>query len=405
MKYIVLKKLGRNCNIQLYDTSNQIEIDSNYFEDSSNIDINYNFVSNIITISIKGNTRITSEPVNIGNDVFYIDLNDGNGNQVVTDFATFSTLYAQLFLNGGSGPITTPTLQEVVTQGNKVYDDNFIQIGQDTDLVKFKFYQDGIINEYIDGINVNLQGEYRYYYLKLYNQLNGSFTQLNNDNDNNIYLNLFDGVSKFYNEIRPNLIKFTNTVNTSFYSEYSPTQLNFYSNNFGNIATLSANSLNIGKGVFNGNYAADGIKLTDNDGANQLDITNQNITFSDLGNVLSTTITNPVYNNQILNLPETSGKFALQNAPSEQVDLNIGPFTPVALYEKTFVITGSGNNILLSPSNFNDKITIKLCVQNIGPFKCETIDGGFLYGNENITQAGLYFIHYDIVNLAFYINN
>ena len=85
-------KLGRNALISFTDIKTGII--STYVEDSKNIEVGFN--SNVFTITIFANVSAHTPDITKG-IYFTIDLNDGNGAQTISSYATFTTLYPSLF--------------------------------------------------------------------------------------------------------------------------------------------------------------------------------------------------------------------------------------------------------------------------------------------------------------------
>lgn len=87
-------KLGRNALINFTDLESGII--STYVEDSKNIELSFNQLTKIVSITIFANTSGTTPDITTGT-FFTIDLNDGNGAQTITSYSTFITLYPALF--------------------------------------------------------------------------------------------------------------------------------------------------------------------------------------------------------------------------------------------------------------------------------------------------------------------
>ncbi len=85
-------KLGRNALISFTDIESGII--STFIEDSKNIEIGFN--SNVFTFSLMASMSAHTPDITTGT-FFTIDLNDGNGAQTVSSYATFITLFPSLF--------------------------------------------------------------------------------------------------------------------------------------------------------------------------------------------------------------------------------------------------------------------------------------------------------------------
>lgn len=85
-------KLGRNALINFTDIKTGII--STYVEDSKNIEVGFN--NNVFTITIFANVSAHTPDITKG-IYFTIDLNDGNGAQTISSYATFITHYPALF--------------------------------------------------------------------------------------------------------------------------------------------------------------------------------------------------------------------------------------------------------------------------------------------------------------------
>lgn len=106
MSTFIINKIGKN--VQIIE---QGEIYKEYYEDSANVEITYNTYSNRVSINIKGTTILTTLNITEGGYLFMAGVE-------VVDYEGFLTQYALVFPNGGGGPVTTPTLQEVLNEGN-----------------------------------------------------------------------------------------------------------------------------------------------------------------------------------------------------------------------------------------------------------------------------------------------
>lgn len=85
-------KLGRNALISFTDIESGII--STFIEDSKNIEIGFN--NNVFTFSLMASMSAHTPNITTGT-FFTIDLNDGNGAQTITSYATFITLFPSLF--------------------------------------------------------------------------------------------------------------------------------------------------------------------------------------------------------------------------------------------------------------------------------------------------------------------
>ena len=112
MLIITLTKLGNNINAKIVDNTLNLEI--NYYEDSSNLTLVYNIKNNTVTLSIKGTTSYTTPNINTNNCLYFVNLT-GYGTTLIDDKINFDFFYPSIF----PAPLTptTPNIDEVLAQG------------------------------------------------------------------------------------------------------------------------------------------------------------------------------------------------------------------------------------------------------------------------------------------------
>lgn len=123
MLIITLTKLGNNINAKIVDNSLNLEV--NYYEDSSNLTLVYNIKNNTVTLSIKGTTSYTTPNINTNNCLYFVNLT-GFGTTLIDDKINFDFFYPSIF----PAPLTptTPNIDEVLAQGGNFNDNRLIDV-------------------------------------------------------------------------------------------------------------------------------------------------------------------------------------------------------------------------------------------------------------------------------------
>ena len=112
MLIITLYKLGNNIQAKIVDNTLNLEV--NYYEDSSNLTLVYNIKNNTVTLSIKGTTSYTTPNITTNACLFF---DAGAGLIGITDQTIFNTNYTSLFPASTGGGGGTPNIDTVLAQG------------------------------------------------------------------------------------------------------------------------------------------------------------------------------------------------------------------------------------------------------------------------------------------------
>ena len=106
------------------------------------------------------------------------------------------------------------------------------------------------------------------------------------------------------------------------------------------------------------------------------------------------TFTDNNYRVQINSSLSDSGSLYISGSSSQTLLKVDSPASSSILF-----VSGSGNNILLDASVWENLFTVALLVGSPINFKLQIVGSSTLYGNENITESGLYYIIYENIVL------
>lgn len=121
---IRLKKLGKNFNVSVTIDGRTEPIS---FYDSAEVSMQYNSLANRVQISAPGQTTVTTDSLLIDGSLI---ITIGATDYPINSLESFEDAYTLLFPEGGSGPGTTPNLQQVTDEGNETTN---VIISADTD--------------------------------------------------------------------------------------------------------------------------------------------------------------------------------------------------------------------------------------------------------------------------------
>ena len=117
MLIITLTKLGNNINAKIVDNTLNLEV--NYYEDSSNLTLVYNIKNNTVTLSIKGTTSYTTPNINANNCLYF----DTGILSLIDDKNNFDFFYKFLF---PAAAATINGIDTVLSQGEAFTDNRQI---------------------------------------------------------------------------------------------------------------------------------------------------------------------------------------------------------------------------------------------------------------------------------------
>ena len=402
---ISLNKAGKNVAIEI-SQNNGIQL--NFNEDSANVELQYNSLSNRVTVSIKGGANYTTSDITTG--VFLI-----MEGVTVQDQGTFNTQYAQVFLNGGSG--SNLTLDQVLSNGNtsnkliELLSNNTGAEGRFESIyspLQRKFsagafglsFDDPIVSERNSILN------YAYLLLKKLNSgSDESQTELTAD-----YVKLSQLIDQNFLSLYPDFLQFNSQIDSN-YSTFTRFQLFIFSILSQVSVDPSAITLSNQAGSYLNSYInPDGsyqpytqIRYNATGNINTFD-SEQIWAQDNNGKSARIDLANTLKNEQTVTLPDDSGKLEIQVPFYTEVDLSSGNFRPYVSKNQMIVITSGSNvnNLDLDNTVWGGDYKIELLVNDT---PCKIISNISICGNPNINTKGLYFIRYAGAMGTFYLSH
>jgi len=330
---IYLRKRGKNIEIA-FDPAETTQ--STLYEDSSNVELNYNLKNNSVTVTVTAVNSFFTDDITAGARLY---MNSTGTDVLINTKALFDINYPLVFPSGGSGSI--PTLGQVVTVGNQ-FDDVAIVGNDNTNNI---------------GVLMNADGSTDAGFFVV-ESIIGS------PNESELIMNKLE--IRKGNPVE-NLGRMTK--DGLFFESY-----NNPGASAGNNLQIKANlnTLDRPEIVFE-NLGAGGFKHT--------------LTYSRAINIKNTSSQLPAINDGILSVMNPSDV--------QSINLAAGPATISNVEEERIVIITAGsstNDLDIDTTGFSDNMLIRLLVQS-SPVSITSATA--IYGNTNINQEGLYFITYN----------
>ena len=350
---LYLRKKGKNVEIEYQSDSNTTV---NFYEDSSNVELNYNTLNNTVTLTVFGTANFLVSDITAAARLY---MNSSGTDVLINSKASFDTNYPLVFPNAGSG--AAQTLDQVLATG------------------------DTAVNKYAN----------------FYDSLSALNSTLAIGNTGLPEIAFVEGVltgTPYNNNISARQILLSQgATNESgvVIDNFSVLTPNLLAYRFISIDRLHQIDIGINQ-TANPQPSKPAIrqKFTDNSAsANNYE---HDLFFPD--NLAGGTLIEQT-------LPTDSGDIALQDAPYTAVNLGTGNYTPTVKQNQVICVDGaSGASVVLDSSLWNDRKTLTIMVRS-SPVDITASGSSVILGNPNINQTGLYFVSYNLTNDEFYLSH